>query len=403
MLPAALIVLSPYTAFVPFLFMVVKVFQKNETIIKNPWNTGLLMLFTWSLISGIINKSIFSSSASLVILMYFFASIYIQNNFNEEKKVERLLNNLLLLSVISSAIGIMEKLSAQYLNTLKWGYIFGMPSNIKIWDDYRIYSTFGNPNVAGDWFAIMVLSGLYFFDISSGMKKFIYAAAVCLFVAMLDMTGSRGAGLALLAGIPVLALLRENRKNSGFFIFVFLSILMLLFIIPQVLPLFNRFNNSMNHSLGHSLVSRQAIWKSCINMFKQKPVTGWGLLGIYFSESDVFYFTREPHAHNLWLTILTTLGIVGLLIYLYMKHYLYETIMLLLRNRCSLAPLLSGIQAIIIGHGLVDFTIMAPQGGIIFIGCSAIISALSIQYNAATTNEGYFLPLFENIKQFQWK
>lgn len=123
---------------------------------------------------------------------------------------------------------------------------------------------------------------------------------------------------------------------------------------------------------------------------------------ILFGKRCILFHKGTP-CHNLWLTIAATLGIVGLLIYLYMKHYLYESIILLLKNKCSLAPLLAGIQAVIIGHGLVDFTIMAPQGGIIFIICSAIISALSIQYNAARTNEGYFLPLPDNIKEFQCK
>lgn len=392
MLAVILTVLSPYTAFLPMLYISIKTIKKNEPVCKNPWNIGLIVLFYWSMIVGVINKNLFSAFASFMILGYFSVSVYIHNNYNEKEKIERLFQNLVLASVISSAIGIIEKISAEYFNTLKWGYVFAMPSNIKIWDDYRISSTFGNPNVAGNWFAIMVLVGLYFYDISSGRKKSLYALAVCLFVIMLDLTGSRGAGLGLLLGIPIFALLNKNRKDIGFPIFIFFSVLLLIFIIPEVLPLFNKINNSMNHGLNHSLSGRQEIWKSCINMFKSKPITGWGILGIYFSKSYVFRFTREPHAHNLWLTIATTLGIVGLFIYLYMKYYLYESIVILLKNNCSLAPLLASIQALVVGHGLVDFTIMAPQGGIAFILCSSLISGLAMQYTACNTDEGYMLP-----------
>ena len=43
--------------------------------------------------------------------------------------------------------------------------------------------------------------------------------------------------------------------------------------------------------------------------------------------------------------------------------------------------MLASIQAVIIGHGLVDFTMIAQQTGLLFIASSAIISALANQYN----------------------
>jgi hypothetical protein len=65
-----------------------------------------------------------------------------------------------------------------------------------------------------------------------------------------------------------------------------------------------------------------------------------------------------------------------------MKRYLYEGLMLLISCRSRLAPLLISLQAVAIAHGMVDFTIMTPQGGIIFVASSAIISALAMQYSS---------------------
>ena len=47
-----------------------------------------------------------------------------------------------------------------------------------------------------------------------------------------------------------------------------------------------------------------------------------------------------------------------------------------------MVPMLAGIQAVIIGHGLVDFTMIVPQIGLLFIASAALISALVKQYSS---------------------
>jgi len=48
--------------------------------------------------------------------------------------------------------------------------------------------------------------------------------------------------------------------------------------------------------------------------------------------------------------------------------------------------MLAGIQALIIGHGLVDFTMIAPQTELLFIASSAIISALVKIYSSSNSS-----------------
>lgn len=396
-----LTVLSPYAAVLPLFYMVYVVHQKEMLMYKNPWNNGLLFLFLWSLLSGLVNQNSVSAAASLGILLYFYLSIYMQNCYTDEAKVEKLFREIQYFSIGSAFIGIIEKLTATYYNSIPWGYLFGIPEEVSSKASYRIYSTFGNPNVAGTWFSAMVLVSFYFYENSKGKKKIFYGITSCLFVIVLYLTGSRGAAIGLLLGFVIYAALRRKKKGAFFLLFLFACVIGLMFVLPQLQSyikstdstavnsavenstVINSLNSPMSHDMNTSIYSRSTIWVDALHMFQLKPITGWGLLGIYYASGDLFhYHMREPHAHNIWLSIAATMGIVGLWAYFYMKRYLYEQLKLLYDYNCRFLPLLASIQALVIGHGLVDFTIMTPQGGAIFFGCSAIITALSMEYSS---------------------
>lgn len=388
-----LLVFSPYTAILTVFFTAFRLLQKDYIVFKNSWNSGLLIIFIWSLFSGIINMNPISSAASVAVLLYLLVSIYLQNYYMEEWKIEKLLRSVVLFSLFSVFIGIVEKFASLYSESIWWGHIFGIPSQIMTRDGYRIYGTFGNPNIAGAWFVVIILICLYFYDESLNFSKFVYAGASLLFVVMLLLTASRGAALGLEVGLAAYAFFRRDRKNMYLLLLIFLLVMVLMFIVPELSVKHYELDSSINHNVSNSVNSRQTIWRDCFNMFKSKPLTGWGLMGVYFASSDVFhYYSREPHAHNILITFAATLGIIGLGVYIYMKYHLFENIIFLHNRRCRLTPLLAGIQAAIMGHGLVDFTIMVPQICILYIGCSAIISALALQYSGSTIN-GLAMPM----------
>jgi len=143
------------------------------------------------------------------------------------------------------------------------------------------------------------------------------------------------------------------------------------------------------HDFDSSFNSRFGIWSGCLKMIKIKPITGWGLMGIVEHGANFmkgYYYATMYHGHNIWITFMTTLGAVGILIYTYMKISIFKDLKILYSHSCKLVPMLAGIQAVIIGHGLVDFTMIAPQSGLLFITCSATISALAKQYNSSSLN-----------------
>lgn len=389
-----LVILSPFTAFLPILYMTYEVITKKAVIHKNPWNIGLLLLFSWSVFSSLVNLSFYSVILSFVILIYFFLSIYLQNHFNDEDKIEGLCRYLVYFSIGAAVIGIIEKIIFTYFDSSLWSRLLGVASEIIA--NHRIYSTFGNPNIAGTWFATMILVCLYFSGNKTGKNKLFYQSSVFLFLFALYLTGSRGASIGLLTGLIAYYAIKRNKGSLIAPAILIILLAVLAFGPSQILNI----NNMMGRDFNSSFDSRFSIWIGCLNMFKHKPITGWGMMGIYdYGLNYIHYHTKVYHGQNIWITLLATLGIVGLAIYIHMKLYLYRSIITLYKLNCRLVPLLAGIQALVVGHGIVDFAIMTPQAGLMFIGCSAIISSLVVKYTSSLDPKPLPLPKYNILSR----
>ncbi|MBU3112804.1 O-antigen ligase family protein [Clostridium lacusfryxellense] len=371
-----LTVISPYTTIIPVIYMTYMVLFRKVSIYKNYWNIGLCLLFIWALIVGVINYSFTSIATSFALFMYLCVSVFIQNYCENENNIEKFYMYLVYFSLFSAVFGIIEKAIYVYFKFNIWSKFLRITSQPVV--NNRIYSTFGNPNVAGNWFAIMIIVGLYFCTSTVRTKKIFYQTSTLLFVIALYLTGSRGAFIGLLFGLFIFYLLKGNKKDMWLFITIFILTVVVTFMPPAILK------NVTGHDFDESFISRLGIWKGCLKMIQIKPFTGWGLMGITEHGADFmkgYYYSTLYHGHNIWITITSTLGVVGLCVYTYMKINLFQSLKILHSRDCRLVPMLAGIQAVIIGHGLVDFTMIAPQTGLLFIASCAIISSLVIENN----------------------
>lgn len=370
-----LFVLSPYTAVLSCFFSIFYLYKNEGNINKNTWNIGLLILFVWSFFVGIINKSSMSILVSILFLLYFCMSVYIENEWSSEEKIYEISHWLLKFSIISGVIGVIEKIAFGIHPMLVWRFFLGLPATTS--STHRIYSTFGNPNIAGDWFAIMIIVALFYEGRTKEKnKKFFYYSCVALFLINLFFTGSRGAFAAMVGGLIVLFMFKCSKHNRMIFIGIILVIAVIGFM-PDKVP--NLSEGIVGHQIDRSLSLRERIWKGSFEMVNEKPLTGWGLMGtIEHGKEFISYSGIVHHSHNIWLAILTSLGVIGLIVYLIMRLQIYKNIIqLLIKDSRSSIQLLIAIQVIIIIHGLVDFTIIVPQIGGVFIATSAMITALA--------------------------
>lgn len=351
----ALTIFSPYLTILPVVFSIIKIVKRELIIEINPLNSGIFLLFVIGLISGVINKSVNSIVASFVLLLLLFICIYLQNKLTDRDKINNFIEKVWGISCISGILGIFEKVASLFVD-MTWTsqLYFNGPYTPSV-AHYRIYSTFGNPNVAGSWFAVMILVGIYLFDKEQGRKKFLYFTSIGIFICGLIFSGSKGATMGLEAGVLIYLLLNKNYKSKIVLSVIFLMVLSLALLSPEI---------------THPLNGRDEIWHDAFNLFLKNPILGSGIFGIYESVNEV-------HAHNIWLSFLSMFGIVGILIYMWIKAYLFKGLYYVYKEQPALISLLTAIQISIIVHGIVDFIIMSPQGGIMFLTCSSLIVSLS--------------------------
>lgn len=345
---------SPYTVALIIPLMMWFAFKNKYRVYMTPYNLCILGLFIWAGISGIRNRSWFSLFASGGFFVYFFVNVFFQNYFEEPEKMTQFLKKLHKYALITAFFGIAEKAVSLFVDMTWVSRLFWSPTYIPSKTMYRIYSTFGNPNVAGDWFALLTLISVYYLERASNAKKSFYLFSTFLFSAAMLFTGSKGSIMGFAAGLVVLALFSEKKKTKWVVGFMIISV----FALSMFMPELNRPSNYRN-----------ALWLKSLMLYKHHPLYGVGMLGI-------FERTGEIHSHNIWISVLSMLGIVGFGLYLGMKLYIVNALIKLREVKNAFMPLMAGIQALISAHGLVDFTVMSPQGGILFFGAAGLVCAL---------------------------
>lgn len=333
------------------------------------WPKGLFLLCLWSLLSAAVNSHFLSALAACGLGAYALLAVYVQHRFRTAAGVESLLTLTFQLTVVSAVIGLLQKSKLIGTDPAGWKYFFGLITVVFNQDTVgRITGTFGNSNLAAVWFAVFCLVGYYLAERSPGRGKIFLLAGTALCLMALLLTESRGAMGGLYLGLMVYEFLDREHKPlwrrlflpMGGFI-LFLAFLACLAWGDLDFPTFQL---------------RWAIWSNCWYLFLAKPLAGWGLLGIYFLDSNAYQYLRVLHAHNFLLSILTMLGLVGLAIFAWMEWSLWGDLRRLLQEKNRLLPLLSGIHAVFIGAGLFDFPVMGMQAGILFFASAALAGGL---------------------------
>jgi len=207
--------------------------------------------------------------------------------------------------------------------------------------------------------------------------------AVCIVLIdlwALTLTGSRGALLALLAGLVCLAalyLLLASRRRFIRLGKITLSAVLLGAALVVLLPALHVFEPdvlSSNPLAGRltdapeSVMKRLAAWRAGARGFADHPVFGWGpenyivVLGRYGSGLGAWMQVHD-HSHNKLVEELTTKGLVGLLGYLAMWLVLFHSVVRAgsgMHSRRQVPVLFAG--ATLMGHFVQSLT--APDSTI---------------------------------------
>lgn len=347
------VIISPFTAYLPLIYMTYKWGVGKRQAQWSPPEISLMLVFLMSFISALVNQSLPSLVGSFGLLFFAGAASYFRQAFTEEEKVQNLLLRLWPIAAMAGIFGLLEK-ALSYVMDLTWfGSLFWSPNYVPNAENYRIYASFGNPNVAGTWFAWLLLLSIYLWETDVTKRKR-YVGGMVIFSLAVIATGSRGATIAMLASLVVYGFISQNVKLRRALLALMGILVVLAILSPQV---------------NHLVNNRTVWWVDSIHYILERPFTGWGIWGVMETIGNI-------HSHNTWLSILFFFGIPGLLVYMYWKIYLYKGLIRLHASGSKLAVLLIASQAYFVVHGMVDFTWMTPQGGALFFGLCGVTAGL---------------------------
>lgn len=274
-------------------------------------------------------------------------SIYKRYNFNYKKEYNLFIYAIIIALIKQNYLGILVGIglfSFYYISYIK-KYIY--VDKIIQYSSYMaifeiIYSlvtktragyiSMYNPNYYGSFLAILIVS--YFFKKYD--KKYLMIYLIALF-----FTGSRFAIVSLLIALSLFMF--YVNKYLAIIIITTIS-LYLYFVFLNIVPFVRA------DTIQEYLVARLWIYKLAIIHLKENYIFGSG-----------FYFFRDftnkiyPHTHNIFLEIINSVGLLG-------SVYLIKLSLNLKLNKKRFILL-----ALVLIHGIADYTIFWPQTALLFL------------------------------------
>lgn len=294
------------------LSLVLKIAFDSDFKLKiNPLNVFVIFFLAASFF-GCINSFSFVSSAKIFFIYFAFIMFYfvITNSITSFKKWKALVVCFACSALIVAGYGVLQNFIG-VSSTASW-VDEEMFSSIKI----RVYSTFDNPNVLGEFLVIMIPTVLaLLWGSKKHGHKLLYSLFVGVMCGCMVFTWSRGAWLGVALAVVMFFFIMDKRWTLAGAIGLFFIPLLLgsnSAIVGRLL--------SIGNTEDTSTAYRVSIWMASVNLIKKFWLSGIGL------GSDAFTMIYPKfalaganfalHSHNLFLQLTVEMGIIGIVSFL---------------------------------------------------------------------------------------
>lgn len=262
------------------------------------------------LFGGIFSVTGGSFKPSLLYVSFICGYFVVVNTIRTGEWVDRCVGALLISAAVVGFIGLWENFSGSVATTWQDEKMFEEISG-------RVVSTFGNPNVLGEYLIMTLPFAIALFFMTKKLSKKAGALILCAIGGgCLIYTWSRGAWLGFL--IAMLCFMLIYTKKTVFLIVAGVASLPFLpFVLPQ--SIINRMA-SIGNIADSSTSYRVNIWKAALNMINDVLLSGIGVgseaFGIVYQKYTFSGIESAPHSHNLYFQIIIEVGIFGLFVFL---------------------------------------------------------------------------------------
>lgn len=287
---------------------ILKAARGKRTLRIEAVDVAVLIFMIFVFFGGVVSVDSSSSLKSAAVFLALMLNYFLAANLIRSKMLmTRVLNSLTLSMLITALIGLYQKFFMAANTTWHDTSMFGDIGT-------RIYSTFQNPNVYGEYLVMAIpLSLALIFVCDSAAKKFPVVVSAALAMLALVYTQSRGAWLAFMISMAIYLVIKTGRTLVVFLLGIF-SIPVLPFVLPE--SIVSRFMSIGN--LGDSSTSyRVSIWEAAMKMIGDFWAGGIGIGTAAFSKVYPSYslagIEAAPHSHHLFLQIAIEMGIFALI------------------------------------------------------------------------------------------
>ena len=261
-----------------------------------------------------------------------------------------------------------------------WGAVFlagGLIAIIAIFQQFgqlsadeinRSFGTFGNPVLLGVYMVILTIMSLSFaLNESQKRFKYVYAGLSLLFFLAIFFSASRAPLAGIGIGLIIFLLFYPKRnlllKFAALLLILFsIGGILLLNAVPQIsesmqtIPFLS--NLSSRLALGSILdTSRILGWQIEWQGILDQPLLGYGPYNSYIGFNQHYgppytLLTDQlwDNAHNIFLDMASSIGLLGLAVYLFFIGHLLVQLQKLKRKGAVLAIKAHGIQSALIGY-----------------------------------------------------
>ncbi|MFH1778009.1 MAG: O-antigen ligase family protein [Candidatus Omnitrophota bacterium] len=245
------------------------------------------------------------------LLEWVFVYVVVIETINSKLRLERLGK-----AIVLSAVVVVINAIAQYIMGID--LICGRELV-----QGKITSCFGHFNTLAMYLGpiITIISSFMLYLTKNRWQKIFLTVLILLLVLCMIFSGSRGGWVSLFFALLLVGFLRDKRM------FAILIIIAIIFLTTFLTNDRIRENNIVR--FGDS--GRILIWKASLNMFRERPVFGYGINTFMYNYPRFMLRTAwEEYTsdlpHNCYLMIAVEMGIVGFLAFLYLLYALFEII-----------------------------------------------------------------------------
>ncbi|HIW48755.1 MAG TPA: O-antigen ligase family protein [Firmicutes bacterium] len=271
---------------------------------------GYGAVYLVSIFTSVTLSSSFYGGAVTVLFVAF--SVLVINGIEEKWQVDLLLFLMAGVGLLVAGYGFY-----QFLNPGRFG---GTWVDQDLFEGlFRVYSTFQNPNVLGEYFLLIIpFACAGFFHSKRFLLRAYYVLCAGGMLLCLMLTYSRGCYLGILAAAFVFLVLLDKR----FILLAVVGLLLLPFVLPDsIMERFMSITNLEDSSTSYRL----SIWLGTLAMLKDYWISGIGPGEAAFNQVYPVYAYNgisAPHSHNTFLQVVCDAGILGL-VFLLMVVYQY--------------------------------------------------------------------------------